>query len=35
MAGNKTAKRTTMARIAALVVAGVMTLSVILMAILK
>ena len=35
MAGNKTEKRTAMARIAALVVAGVMTLSVILMAILK
>ena len=35
MAGNKTEKRTAMARINALVVAGVMALSVILMAILK
>lgn len=35
MAGNKTDKRATTARIAALVVAGVMALSVILMAILK
>jgi len=35
MAGNKTDKRTTMARIIALVVAGVMAVSVILMTVLK
>ena len=35
MAGKKTDKRTAMARLAALIVAGVMAVSVILMAILK